>query len=817
MRSNPREELNRDGSEPLPEAPAGELRGRRIAVRGTVQGVGFRPWVFRLAQELGIRGRVENGPAGVSIECFAAAATLDEFERRLRAELPLPAHIDALHSEGLVGAEAEGFVIAPSRQGGPRRANIPPDLAMCLACACELHDPVNRRYRYPFICCTACGPRFTLATDVPYDRATTTMARFELCAACLAEYQDPHDRRFHAEPTACPACGPRLWLEQAGERRSVDTREVAERLLCSELVALKGLGGYHLVCSATDAHAVSTLRLRKGREAKPLAVMVRDLAAAERLAELGPEERLWLERPERPIVLALARPGTLAPGVHPDTARVGLMLAYTPLHDLLLADVGVPLVVTSGNRSDEPIAIDDADAVTRLGGIADVIVGHDRPIHTRADDSVLAVSAGRGRVWRRSRGFVPTPILISQTFAEPVLAVGGHLKNTFAIGVEDEVYLGPHVGELDTPLALGALEDGVAWLERMLGVHPDIVAHDLHPDYASTQLARARPARVHVAVQHHHAHVVSLMAEAGLLDAEVLGLALDGTGDGGDGTAWGGELLKVTAGAAQRLATLRPIGLAGGERAIRQVWRLAQAILRDALGAEAPLERLLPEVTPLRGRQLDQLLAAGTVAAHGLGRWFDAVGALVLGQLEAAYEGQVAMALEQLAASYRGEARPYPWSLDGAASLHESGPDIGGMNPPAGAIASLHALPTIDLRPMVRALVRDLVDRVPGPEIAARFHATIADALVGAVEGLGPPSWPVLGSGGCFQNVLLAEALQARLGERLVLHERIPTGDGGLALGQALVARALTCNVKGEGPPAVGPSGGSSDVPQRAR
>lgn len=794
MRSSTREQPNRDASGPSPGAPLHQQNGRRIAVRGTVQGVGFRPWVFRLAQELGIRGRVENGPAGVSIECFAAPATLDEFERRLRAELPLPAHIDALCSEDLVGAGAEDFVIAPSLLGGPRRANIPPDLAMCEACASELHDPADRRYRYPFICCTACGPRFTLAMDVPYDRATTTMARFALCAACLAEYQDPHDRRFHAEPTACPACGPRLWLERAGERRPVDTSEVAERLLRGELVALKGLGGYHLVCLATDERAVRTLRLRKGREAKPLAVMVRDLAAAERLAELGPEERLWLERPERPIVLALARPGLLAPGVHPDTARVGLMLAYTPLHDLLLADVGQPLVVTSGNRSEEPIAIDDADAVARLGDIADVIVGHDRPIHTRADDSVLAVSAGRGRVWRRSRGFVPTPILIGQSFAEPVLAVGGHLKNTFGIGVEDEVYLGPHVGELDTPLALQALEDGIAWLERMLGVHPDIVAHDLHPDYASTQLARARPARLRLAVQHHHAHVVSLMAETGLLHAEVLGLALDGTGDGGDGTAWGGELLRVTAGTSQRLATLRPIGLAGGERAIRQVWRLAHAVLRDALGAEAPLERLLPELSPLRRRQIDQLLAAGTVPAHGLGRWFDAVAALVLGRLEAAYEGQLAMALEQLAADYRGAARPYPWSLDRS-----------------GAIA------TIDLRPMVQALVRDLVDGVPRPEIAARFHATIADALVGAVETFGPPSGPVLGSGGCFQNALLAEALQARLGERLVLHERVPTGDGGLSLGQALVARALTCNVKGEAPPAVGLPGGSSDVPQRAR
>lgn len=793
MRATTREPSSREPSEPSPERGRPVI-GRRIVVRGTVQGVGFRPWVFRIANELGIGGRVENGPSGVSIEAFAAPATLDEFERRLLVELPPPGHVDALVSEHLAGVPTEGFVIAPSVRGGPRRANIPPDLAMCEACAAELHDPADRRYRYPFICCTACGPRFTLATDVPYDRAFTTMAGFELCAACRAEYEDPRDRRFHAEPTACPACGPRLWLEEAGQRRSVDTREVAQRLLRSELVALKGLGGYHLVCLATDAHAVATLRRRKGREAKPLAVMVRDLAAAERLAELGPEERRWLVRPERPIVLARARPEILAPGVHPDTARVGLMLAYTPLHDLLLAEVGLPLVVTSGNRSDEPIAIDDHDAASRLGGIADVLVGHDRPIQTRADDSVLAVSAGRGRVWRRSRGFVPTPILIAQTFAEPVLAVGGHLKNTFAIGVEDQVYLGPHVGELDTPLALQSLEDGIAWMERMLGVRPDIVAHDLHPDYASTQLACARPARVRVAVQHHHAHVVSLMAEAALLDREVLGLALDGTGDGGDGTAWGGELLHVTVAASRRLATLRPIGLAGGERAIRQVWRLGHAVLRDALGAEAPLERLLPEIPALRRRQLDQLLAAGTVAAHGLGRWFDAVGALVVGQQEAAYEGQVAMALEQLASGYGGEARPYAWALD-----------LDG------------ALPTIDLRPMVRALVHDLLDHTPRPEIAARFHATIADALAGAVERLGPPSWPVLGSGGCFQNVLLTEALVARLGPRLVLHERVPTGDGGLALGQALVARAQTCDVNREAPRDVGLTGGSSDVPQRPR
>lgn len=778
----------------LTEAAHSVRSGRRLIVRGTVQGVGFRPWVYRLAHELGIRGRVENGPAGVAIEAFAASTTLDEFERRLRAELPPPAHIDTLSSERLGGVPGEGFIIAPSTHGGPRRANIPPDLAMCEACAAELHDPADRRYRYPFICCTACGPRFTLATDVPYDRANTTMARFTLCDACRAEYEDPRDRRFHAEPTACPVCGPRLWLEQAGQRRPVDTREVAARLLRSELVALKGLGGYHLVCLATDAHAVRTLRARKGREAKPLAVMVRDLAAAEGMAVLGPEERRWLSRPERPIVLAPARTGVLAEGVHPDSARVGLMLAYTPLHELLLADVGLPLVVTSGNRSDEPIAIDDDDAVARLGSIADVIAGHDRPIQTRADDSVMAVSAGRGRVWRRSRGFVPTPILIAQCFSEPVLAVGGHLKNTFAIGVEDQVYLGPHVGELDTPLALQSLNEGIAWLERMLGVRPAIVAHDLHPDYASTQLAQARPARLRVAVQHHHAHVVSLMAEAALLDREVLGLALDGTGDGGDGTAWGGELLQVTAGASRRLATLRPIGLAGGERAIRQVWRLAHAVLRDALGDEAPLERLLPDVPPLRRRQLDQLLAAGTVAAHGLGRWFDAVAALVLGSVDAAYEGQQAMALEQLAASAVGAARPYPWSLD------DSG-----------------ALATIDLRPMVRALVRELLDHAPRAEVAARFHATIADALASVVVKLGPPEWPVLGSGGCFQNALLTEALVARLGARLVLHERVPTGDGGLALGQALVAQARMCDDKSEAPRAVGSSGGSIDVPQRPR
>lgn len=778
--------------EQLPGAPSAsaELSGRRIAVRGTVQGVGFRPWVFRLAQELGVRGRVENGPAGVHIECFASPSILDEFERRLSTELPLPAHIDALSSERFRGAPSEGFVIAPSLHGGPRRANIPPDLALCEACAAELHDPADRRYRYPFICCTACGPRFTLATDVPYDRANTTMASFQLCPACLAEYQDPSDRRFHAEPTACPACGPRLWLERGGQRRPVDPREVAERLLAREIVALKGLGGYHLVCLATDDEAVRALRQRKGREAKPLAVMVRDLTAAERLAELRPEERRWLTRPERPIVLVEARPGLLAAGVHPDTARVGLMLAYTPLHDLILGDVGQPLVVTSGNRSDEPIAIDDADAVSRLGSIADLVVGHDRPIRTRADDSVLAVSAGRGRVWRRSRGFVPIPILIPQSFAEPVLAVGGHLKNCFAIGVEDQVYLGPHVGDLDNPLALEALEDGIAWLERMLGVRPDIVAHDLHPDYASTQWALARPARVHVAVQHHHAHVVSLMAEAALLDREVLGLALDGTGDGGDGTAWGGELLQVTTRKALRLATLRPIRLAGGERAIRQPWRIAQAVLRDALGEEAPLERLLPEVSPLRRRQIDQLLGAEPVSAHGLGRWFDAVAALVLGRLEAAYEGQLAMALEQLAARHRGEARPYPWSIE-----------------------TQGAVPTIDLRPMVRALVADLLDAAPPAAIAARFHATIVDALVGAVERLGPPSWPVLGSGGCFQNGLLAEAFAARLGQRLVLHERVPTGDGGLALGQALVARAQTCDVKEDASPGARPTGGSSDVP----
>jgi hydrogenase maturation protein HypF len=751
--------------------------GRRIAVSGTVQGVGFRPFVYRVAHETGVAGRVRNDSSGVTIEAFGTAAALDAFVARLRAEPPPAAVIAELREEAIPPEPALGFEIVESGAAAERRTAIPPDLATCEDCRRELADPRDRRHAYPFTNCTNCGPRFTIALGAPYDRPATTMARFRLCAACAREYGDPLDRRFHAQPNACPACGPRVRLldPRGAELASADPIAAAGAALAAgRIVAVKGIGGYHLACDATSAAAVETLRARKRREEKPLAVMVAGLAEARAAADLGPEEEALLASVERPIVLCRARAGAgLAPGIAPGSPLVGLMLAYAPLHHLLLAAAARPLVMTSGNLTDEPIAFEDDDALARLGAIADLFLVHDRPIASRCDDSVARVVAGRPLVMRRARGFVPRPVRLARRFRRPVLAAGAQLKNACCLARGDEAVLGPHVGDLDGLETYGAFEAAVARLEAFLAFRPEAIACDLHPDYLSTRWARARAAALSVPlveVQHHHAHAAAAMAEHAL-EGPVLALAWDGTGLGTDGTAWGGELLLAERTRFERLATFRPLPLAGGDRAVREPWRVALAALDDALGAPAPLDGipLFAGVDPREVEVVRRMLAAGlnSPLAHGAGRAFDAAGALALGRGTARFEGQVAMALEAAAS---GAEAPYPFDVA------------------AGEVEQL------DLRATWRALAADVAARAAPAAIAARFHATLvragAELVRRAARRTGVRA--VVLTGGCFQNARLAEGLLRELSDafQVYLHRQVPPGDGGIALGQALVADA---------------------------
>ncbi|HET9555292.1 MAG TPA: carbamoyltransferase HypF, partial [Anaeromyxobacteraceae bacterium] len=606
--------------------PARPGEGRRIALTGTVQGVGFRPFVYRLAHAAGVAGRVRNDAAGVTIEAFGSPAALDAFERRLRTEHPPAAVIETLERGPIPFEPVAGFEIVRSGPSAERRVALPPDLATCDACAREVADPADRRFRYPFTNCTDCGPRFTIALGVPYDRPVTTMAGFTMCPACAAEYADPLDRRFHAQPNACPACGPRLaLLDPAGQPLPGEPiAAAAAALRAGRVVAVKGIGGWHLACDATSPAAVARLRERKRREAKPLAVMVADLAAARALASPGAAEERLLASVERPIVLCRRRPGApLAPEVAPDSPLVGLLLPYAPLHHLLLAEAGRPLVMTSGNLSDEPIAFEDAEALRRLGEVADLFLGHDRPIASRCDDSVARVVAGRPLLLRRSRGWVPRPVRTRRRFERPVLGAGAQLKNAFCLARGDEATLGPHVGDLDGLETYAAYEAAVARLEAFLELRPEVVGCDLHPLYLSTRYARERAAALGaplVEVQHHHAHAAAAMAEHGL-DGPVLALCWDGTGLGTDGTAWGGELLLAEPGRFDRLATFRPLPLAGGDQAVRQPWRLALAALLDAFDGAPPLDglALFRAVKPGDVAVVRRMIAAGVnaPAAHG--------------------------------------------------------------------------------------------------------------------------------------------------------------------------------------------------------
>jgi hydrogenase maturation protein HypF len=753
------------------------LQGRRIEVLGTVQGVGFRPWIYRIARALGIKGQVHNDGRGVTIDAFGNQEALDRFLQAIEANPPPAAAIRRLSWKAIPAREELAFLIGASQANALRQPSIPPDLATCPDCISEIFDERDRRYRYPFTNCTNCGPRFTIALDVPYDRPATSMASFPMCADCRREYEDPDNRRFHAQPNACSRFGPRLrLLAQDGEELMAEDvlGWAAAALARGNIVAVKGIGGFHLACDATSREAVIELRLRKRRDAKPFAVMVRTLAEARRLADLTEAECQLLQSPERPIVLVRRLLGSgLADEVAPQNPLVGLMLAYAPIHHLLLADTGLPLVMTSANLSDEPIAYRDSD-LARIRDIADLLLVHDREIVTRCDDSVARMVNGAPLLLRRSRGHVPRSIHLTREMARPVLACGAQLKNTFCLAFGDSAVLGPHVGDLDDPAVLVAYGEAIERMLRFFDIRPEIIAHDLHPDYVSTAFARARPEQVHVPVQHHHAHVASAMAEHGL-EGPVVGVAFDGTGYGVDGTSWGGEVLVATLAGFERQATLRPIRLPGGDRAIREVWRTALALVEDAFDGKPPLMDipLFRGIPEQRLELVRQMLARDLNAprAHGAGRYFDALGALGLGLRDARYEGEVALAWNLVADP--AETRAYSYHLDRTTEPW-----------------------CLDLRGMVQEAVADVIAGRAAATISAAFHNTLARgtaAMVKAVlETRGP--LPVVLTGGCFQNARLAEGVVAELGPGVDvrLHRQVPPGDGGIALGQALVADAVS-------------------------
>ena len=770
-----------------PSVAAAAVVRRRLEVRGIVQGVGFRPFVYRLAHELQLAGWVRNDGSGVTIEVQGEPGRIERLARRVRAEAPPLARVDRVtEHECLPQDDGEGFAILDS--GGGRTATaIGPDSAICADCLAELLDPGDRRYRYAFINCTHCGPRYTITRRLPYDRATTSMAPFAQCPACLAEYRSPVDRRFHAEPNACPACGPRLAFADAHGRPVPGVDAVAEavaRIARGDVVAIKGLGGFHLACDARNALAVARLRERKAREEKPFAVMVANVASVQPLALVNAAEDAMLASAERPIVLLRKKAGADAAlaGVAPDLAWLGVMLPYTPLHALLFHEAaGRPadpawlaapqplvLVMTSANPGGEPLVTGNAEATARLAGIADAFVLHDRDIVVGCDDSVIRAlpgETGRGfQFVRRARGWTPRAIRLA-TDGPPVLAVGGYFKNTVCVTRGDEAFLSQHVGELDNAPTCEAFERAIAHLTAILDVRPALVAHDLHPDFHSTRHAAALAARWQVplyAVQHHHAHVAAVLAEHGVR-APVLGVALDGVGLGTDGAAWGGELLRVDGTAFERLGRLSALALPGGDRAAREPWRMAASALAAVGRGDEIVRRFAHEPA---APTVAALLARGVRAPRttSMGRWFDAAAGLLGVADRMSFEGQAAMRLE------------------GVAQRHGSVP----------ADDTLYALMPggeLDLTPLAARLA-DERDTGFG---AALFHATLVAALAEwiAAAAVRHGIRTVAAGGGCFLNAIVAGGLRSALAHRgLVLLEAqaAPPNDGGLALGQAWLA-----------------------------
>jgi hydrogenase maturation protein HypF len=747
------------------------LERKRVVIEGIVQGVGFRPFVHQMAGKWGVSGWVRNDGRGVTVEAEAPLPRLAGFLWSLRSDIPPLASVSRFEMADLPPTGENGFTILASDAGAEHSAQVAPDTFVCPDCLRELFDPADRRYRYPFINCTNCGPRYSIVTGVPYDRPLTTMAGFTMCAACRAEYEDPANRRFHAQPNACPECGPRVRLCDAdGEELDGDPLERSVELLREgRIVALKGLGGYHLAVDAGNGAAVAELRRRKARDEKPFALMSAAAPQVLTYAEADEAELRLLGGPERPIVLLRKKAGhAIAPEVAPRNRCFGVMLAYTPLHYLLLQDRFDALVMTSGNLSDEPIAYRDKEARGRLAGIADAFLIHDRPIHTRTDDSIARIMAGQAVLLRRSRGYVPRSVFLPAR-QPSVLALGAELKNTICLTKEDRAFLSQHIGDLKNAEVLASFSRTIDHLESLLDIRPEIVAHDLHPDYLSTGQALEMAGVRRVAVQHHHAHLASCLAEHGR-DEEAIGVIFDGIGYGADGGIWGGEFLVGKAAGYRRVGHFAELRMPGGDAATKEPLRMGLSLLFQAYGRELPevplVKRIGGEALPLYLQMLEK--GINSPPTSSCGRLFDAVAALAGVRDVVSYEGQAALELE-MAADPAGEG-VYPYDV-----RDENGVLV------------------FDPAVMTRAIVADLLGGAEAGTISARFHRTLAwmvaevCVLLRNATGLEL----VVLSGGVFQNRLLTETvapLLTRGGFEVLTHSRVPPNDGGLSLGQAMIA-----------------------------
>ncbi|MCT7973298.1 carbamoyltransferase HypF [Laspinema olomoucense] len=760
-----------------------------ITVCGAVQGVGFRPFIYRLATELELNGWVNNSAQGVFIEVEGTQEKLETFLLRLEREKPAISFIQSLESTWLEPVGFTQFEIRPS-VAGAKTAVVLPDIATCPDCLQEIFDPQNRRYRYPFTNCTNCGPRYTIIRGLPYDRANTSMQEFKMCPDCQAEYENPLNRRFHAQPNACPNCGPQLqcwkgWGEvlATGDRALKDAISTVNR---GQILAVKGLGGFHLMVDAGNSAAVRRLRRCKHREEKPFAVMYPSLEQVRQECQVTAIEERLLRSPECPIVLLRRLSNSynqIAPEVAPDNPYLGVMLPYTPLHHLLLAGLGKPVVATSGNLSDEPICIDEWEARDRLKDIADKFLVHNRPIVRAVDDSVVRVVAGREMVMRRARGYAPLPISLKVTpdsppSPPPILAVGAHLKSAIAIGVFPQIFVSQHIGDLETPQAFQAFQEATASLQQLYEATPQVVARDAHPDYRSTRFAEGL-ALPQIAVQHHYAHVLACMAENQLLEETVLGVAWDGTGYGLDGTIWGGEFLRVSPQSWDRVAHFRTFPLLGGDKAVKEPRRVALGLLYEVLGNRLftpgvthNYQHILEAFTPVELTLLRSMLEKqiNTPVTSSVGRLFDGVAAIAGLKSQISFEGQAATALEFALEGWTTQ-ESYPLPL-------QTGDGV--------AIA--------DWEPTILAILRDVGDRLPRGIISAKFHNTLVNSILAVAQWVGEER--VVITGGCFQNAYLTEQVIHQLklkGFRPYWHQRIPPNDGGIALGQGVAAyRNLT-------------------------
>ncbi len=822
----------------------------RLTVRGAVQGVGFRPFIYRLAKDLGLTGWVSNSSQGVFVEAEGSQPQMQALLLRIEKEKPPRAFIQSLEFSFLDPIGYSAFEIRHSSESGEKTALVLPDIATCPDCLREIFDPANRRYRYPFTNCTNCGPRFAIIKALPYDRPNTTMKNFAMCLDCLAEYHNPADRRFHAQPNACPICGPRLELwDHEGLPLSAKNDalfEAVDALLRGMIVAVKGIGGFHLMVDATNEGAVRRLRQRKHREEKPFALMYPNLEMAKAHCEVSKLEERLLLSPESPIVLLrrqrlgpkledrspqakIRNPkSAIASSVAPRNPYLGVMLPYTPLHHLLMAEFGLPVVATSGNLSDEPICIDEHEALQRLGGIAEVFLVHDRPIVRHVDDSIVRVMMGRELVLRRARGYAPLPIHLKEPIPS-LLAVGAHLKNTIALSVGKEVFVSQHIGDLETSQAYDAFRKVIADFERLYEVHPTSVACDLHPEYLSTKFAqkysvvhdenivcssafRRSPAQgtqplkgslqtnSHenfevISVQHHFAHVVACMAE-NELEGSVLGISWDGTGFGLDGTIWGGEFLRATLTVFERAAHFRSFRLPGGEKAIKEPRRVALGLLYELFGDEI---FAMEELAPVRAFSAQELALLQNMLTKSLnapltssaGRLFDAVAAIVGLRQQTQFEGQAAMELEFALDGIETD-EAYPFRIFDFGSQNNGRAQTSqesAIRNPKFEIPNSKSTIAVDWAQMIQKILDDVRSAIPVGLVSAKFHNTLVDAIIAVAQRVGEER--VVLSGGCFQNKYLTERAIHRLrseGFRPYWHQRLPPNDGGIALGQAVAA-----------------------------